>query len=273
MPNSTRPGHLPDFTAPPLNEVVLGVQFDPPRGYQQIRAYEVWQLFRDRFPNVEEQAPLAPSFEMFGLPARPQFGIEMLTGAPQLRFWFLSKQKDELIQFQSDRLLHNWRKVGDMTNDYPRFERMVEKFETELNELFPVLNSPSATSHNITQCEISYINHIFVEPDLGIVKAADVFRFMQLPGDELEGFSVAIARTISDTDQTPIGRLHIEGHSAIHNATGKRMFVLTITARGLPSEPTVEGAIEFLKLGREMVLNTFAEITTDLAHSVWGRTQ
>lgn len=272
MPSLSRPDHLPDFTSPPLNEVVLGVQFDPPHGYQQIRAYEVWQNFRDRFPLIEEQAPLAPAFETFGLPSAPSFGIEMLTGAPQLRFWFLSKQKDELLQFQSDRLLHNWRKVDDINNKYPRFERMIEDFEKELREIFPLLNKIGSKNPNITQCEISYINHIFVDTEIGISSPSDVFRHVQFAGDDLEGFSAVFRRTICNDMEIPIGRLHIESQSAIHNATGKPIFLLTITARGLPPEPTIEGAIGFLKLGREMVVNTFAEITTDLAHRLWGRT-
>ena len=49
-----RPDDLPDFTAPPLIEVVIDTQFEMIPEYQQIYAGEVWGLFRDRFPIVEE---------------------------------------------------------------------------------------------------------------------------------------------------------------------------------------------------------------------------
>ena len=64
--------NLADFKAPPLNEVVMGIQFQPVPGYQQIRALEVWQLFREQFPVVQEQLPLNPQFETFGLPSPAQ---------------------------------------------------------------------------------------------------------------------------------------------------------------------------------------------------------
>lgn len=64
-----RPDHLPDFRTPPLNEVVVGVQFAPARGYQQILAGEVWELYRAQFPTVEEMPPIPPAFETFGLSA------------------------------------------------------------------------------------------------------------------------------------------------------------------------------------------------------------
>ncbi|MDE2074857.1 MAG: TIGR04255 family protein, partial [Alphaproteobacteria bacterium] len=130
-----RPSHLPDYKAPPLNEVVLGVQFNQPVGYQQIRAGEVWSLYKSNYPVVEEQPPLAPSFEMFGGRPTNVLQFQFATGATHDRFWFLSESRDELIQFQADRLLHNWRKVGDGTNPYPRFERMIDKFRAELRTL------------------------------------------------------------------------------------------------------------------------------------------
>ncbi len=76
------------------------------------------------------------------------------------RFRFLSAKKDELIQFQADRLLHNWRKVGDGSNTYPRFEKMIESFETELQAFESYISSLASQKLTINQCEVSYINHI-----------------------------------------------------------------------------------------------------------------
>src|SRR4051794_5656712 len=111
-----RPTHLPDFRKPPLNEVVLGIQFNPVPGYSQIYAGEVWGLFRARFPQVQEMPALPPNFETFGIPQGPQIGFNVLAGASHDRFWFLSPAGEQLIQFQMDRLLHNWRKVETLEN-------------------------------------------------------------------------------------------------------------------------------------------------------------
>jgi uncharacterized protein (TIGR04255 family) len=269
----SRPETLPEFSNPPLNEVVVGVQFLTPRGYQQIRAYEVWQLYRDQFPTVEEQPPLAPTFETFGLPSGPQFSVSMKTGAQHDRFWFLSPNKDELIQFQDDRLLHNWRKVGDMSNEYPRFERMVVRFENELRALDRYVATLAPQTLNITQCEISYINHVYIDAPEQRLDVSDVFRFAQFAGEKPEGFSANFVRTISDASGALIGRLHCEVQTATNNMNGQRLLVLTITARGAPSQPTISSALDFLKVGRAMVVNNFADLTTDLAHDIWGRKQ
>ncbi len=269
----SRPEKLPDFSKPPLNEVVLGVQFSTPRGYQQIRAYEVWQLYRDQFPSVEEQPPLAPAFETFGLPNGPQFSLNLTTGAQHDRFWFLSPNKDEILQFQDDRFLHNWRKVGDMSNEYPRFEKMVVRFEEELRALDKYVATLASQTLNITQCEISYINHIYLDGPERSLNVSDVFRFAQFSGEKPEDLTSTFRRTISDAKGQPIGRLYSEVQTGVSNLNGQRIFIFTLTARGAPSEPTISSALEFLKLGREMVVNTFADLTTDLAHGVWGRKQ
>ena len=132
-----RPKDLPDFTSPPLNEVALGVQFTRATSYQQILAGEVWALFKNDFPVVEEFAPLPPTFETFGLSrgSRNETRLSLSAMPDHFRYWFLSPNGDELLQFQEDRLLHNWRKVGDRTNEYPRFDTLIEKFERELRAL------------------------------------------------------------------------------------------------------------------------------------------
>src|SRR5688572_8563699 len=99
---------LPEFSQPPINEVVLGVQFVTPGKYSQIFAGRVWSLFEKKYPHVEEQRPLEQQFETFGLPAA-QNKIKFITGPTHDRFWFIDESKCELVQFQADRLHHNWR--------------------------------------------------------------------------------------------------------------------------------------------------------------------
>jgi uncharacterized protein (TIGR04255 family) len=130
-----RPDNLPDFTNPPVTEVVLSIQFAPPPAYREVYAREVWAIFEKSFPIIEEKPQLPPSFEVFGGPEMPgmklNFGI--LSGVVHNRYWFLVPNKTELIQFQQDRFIHNWRKVTD--NEYPRFEAVVANFSDALASL------------------------------------------------------------------------------------------------------------------------------------------
>lgn len=263
-----RPEHLADYARPPLNEVVLGVQFAPPRGYQQIQAYEVWKLFEKQFPFVEEYPALMPTFETFGLPASPQINFGVVTGAQHDRFWFLSPGKEELIQFQQDKLLHNWRKVGDQTNEYPRFEKMLPRFEEELWALEKYFASLAQQKIEVNQCEISYINHIYTDEKTTI---SDVLRFANFDGNAPDDINFNFRRTILGEDGSPVGRVICEAQSGFNNNSRQQVLVLTITVRGAPVKPTIKEAVEFLKRGREVVVDTFSAITTDESQRDWGR--
>jgi len=266
--DAVRPSHLPDFRKPPLNEVVLGVQFSPPEAYQQIFAGEVWNLYRNDFPKVQEQPPLPPSFETFGLPTKSR-PFDFVTGATHDRFWFLRPDGEELIQFQQDRLLHNWRKVGDESNPYPRFEVMVNSFHRELEQLERYMQGLSPQALAINQCEVSYINHIAPLNDQALL-ASEWLRFISFFGKEPDDFTMAFREAIYDAENRPIGRLICEASVAI-KSNRQRVIQLTLTVRGAPQQNTIASGLEFLKNGRDLIVSRFAQLTTDEAHKNWER--
>jgi uncharacterized protein (TIGR04255 family) len=265
-----RPENLPDFLHPPINEALLGVQFSPPTGYQQIRAGEVWGLFKSDYPNVQELPPLTPSFETFGRPGQSNANqINFTDGPLHDRYWFVRQDGSELIQFQENRLLHNWRKIGDLSNQYPRFESMVVSFENELIKLDKFMSDLSSEHLAINQCEISYINHIAVDA-VGSDRASHWLRFISLETSQPESFAAGFKETIRNEGGAPFARFSCDAASGI-NSTGKSIIGLTLTVRGAPAVGTIEGAIEFLKFGRELIVRRFAELTTESAHKAWGR--
>ena len=81
-----RPKDLPEYDNPPINEVVLGVQFSTPEGYRQIYADEIWKLFKDKFPKVEEKEALPPI--LVGAPRAGHIKLGIISGASHDRFWF-----------------------------------------------------------------------------------------------------------------------------------------------------------------------------------------
>jgi uncharacterized protein (TIGR04255 family) len=266
-----RPAHLPDFLRPPLDEVVLGVQFAPARGYQQIRAGEVWDLYRADFPIVEERPPLPPTFETFGIPSSPPtLNLSVVVGPMHSRFWFVSSDRTQLIQFQQDRLLHNWKKTGDKTNAYPRFERIIIAFNDELARLEAYFGEVEPQNLVCNQVEISYINKWSLGPASDTARASEWLRFVNFDGSEPDDFSVVFRRTLYGSNEAPIGRLICET-STFGDAAGGRSGLLTFTVRGPPARATLAEAIEFLKLGREVIVEEFTSRTTDSAHEKWGR--
>ncbi len=269
MSEQLRPSHLPNFSNPPLNEVVIGVQFSPAQAYSQIHAGEVWSLFKEEFPLVEEQAPLAPAFETFGIPSPPVFNFELMTGSQHDRFWFLTRDQQELIQFQADRLLHNWRKVPGGLREYPRFEAIVSAFEQELHKLEDYFNGVSPQTLNCTQAEVTYINHIVLENAGKGSRHCDWIRALSFGEQDPDDVNCTWRRTLYVND-APRARLIVEAKTGF-NFLREKLLLLSITVRGTPVVPNIEDTVGFLKYAREIIVTEFTSITTEFAHTVWGR--
>ena len=93
-----RPERLPDFTDPPLDEVVLGVQFAPSLLYTSVCAIAIWELFKGEFPEVQEQPILEPQLELFGgvnFQSGPK--VQLVPAPIGSRLWFLSSESSEVI--------------------------------------------------------------------------------------------------------------------------------------------------------------------------------
>jgi uncharacterized protein (TIGR04255 family) len=265
-----RPADLPDFGNPPINEVVLGVQFSNPVGYSQIHAGKVWELFQKDYPNVEEYMPLAPVFETFG-PQIPSFGnqLSFVDGPLHDRYWFLNEHRDELIQFQQDRILHNWRKVGDHSNQYPRFERMMEKFTEELRKLEGYFSTLAPQQLQISQCEISYINHI-APASKESLNLSDWLSFVRFGSKHPQSLNLNFRETVVDANGEPCARMTCEIGEVLR-LDGQRAISLSLTVRGAPKSSTSSSALDFLVDGRASIVKRFTELTTPEAHKAWER--
>ena len=142
----TRPTDLPDFSNPPLTEVVLGLQFNSIERFTSAHVGRLWQLFEAQYPLTEEHPPIMPIFETFGqaLPlfsgivSGLAFSASSLLGMP--RTFFLNADRTTVLQIQRDRFLHNWRKVGD-ADKYPRFEKILPEFEGNLQNFSDFIHS------------------------------------------------------------------------------------------------------------------------------------
>lgn len=261
-----RPQNLPDFGQPPLDEVVLGVQFSPIPGYSAIDARAIWDLYRTEFPGLEEQPMLPPVFETFG-GAAPGFHFQFGPFSSQSRLWFVSTDGNHLLQFQPDRFLLNWRKnMGEGV--YPRYERISAAFEEELTKLARHLLNEKDWALDINQVEISYINIIPVS------EFSEVKNWISLwnpPDFEIEGINMNFPEVVSDQNGQPIARLHHELISAVSRDGSGKVLKLSLTYRGKPEGQGVAEAMKFMAEGRTAIVERFATITTKEAHRAWKR--
>ncbi|MEX0582466.1 MAG: TIGR04255 family protein [Sneathiella sp.] len=265
----SRPSHLPSFSNPPLYEVVLGVQFNPPQQYSAVNARDVWELFRDEFSTVEEHHALEKKFEAFG-GVNPKPNFEFKVGLPpsKIRLHFISEEKNSLIQFQEDRFLANWRKLAN-EQSYPRFDNIKASFFRELAKLGDYLERNLECKLDINQSEVSYINFIRVNDFSEIENWIKLWGGNQLKVDSL---NLTYNEEVKDkVSQKPFARMYHELSTVVLPPSNEKAYRLAITFRGKPDGIDIPASMKFMELAREAIVTRFDEITTDKAHEYWGK--
>lgn len=271
-----RPSHLPNYKAPPIDEVVVGLQFEPIVRFSEPHVGLFWQRVRDDYPTVESHPRLEGPIEdlqerLSPTPPTVFFG---LGGSAQGRTWLISSDESLLIQVQNTRFILNWRRRGQ--TDYPHFDAILERFWSAFDRFRSMLNEEHLQLPSVQQLEVTYINWITT---LGI---SDFFRPASASSLTAPGVSpmpedqAFMARhMVRDTAGTPIARLYLQCQSALRiepeGATNGTQFTLTFKS---PSTSfTDEEVNSRAAIARESIVQSFTDLTTDAAHVKWERTQ
>ena len=273
---SSRPDHLADYQQPPVIETVLSLQFDQLKDFKLVDFRPLHDLFRERFPNIEERSPLESVFETFGPREAASVRLELHGMPPLPRVWFVNDSGSELVQFQTDRLAHNWRK-GPRDEKYPRYEAIRASFRKEVETLQEWLRAArKVSSIQPTQCEVTYVNHISVGDnaasswDLGraisIVSPAADLPF----ADDFEDLRFALRFRIKNKAGEPYGRLHVRA-DPISGRNGEPIVGMVLTARGRPEPANLDGVFSFFDAGHERIVTAFTEMTNQEMHKRWER--
>lgn len=215
--------------------------------------------------------PLPPVTEQFGAQGPPAITFELMSAAPAGRYWLISANDHELVQVQPDRFGFNWRKDPGEAN-YPRYRYIREQFDG-LYSAFEDAASSQGRRITPSWCEVTYINPIEVGsegflPDLStVLNRFSSAHLTRLGPPEDTTFS---ERYVLMRGDVPFGRFHVSVTPAVRNSDGARLFVLNLTARGLARTPDHVGVMEFLDYGRDLIVNTFRDLTTPEYHEKWG---
>ena len=267
---------LPNFSQPPVHEVLLAVQFDALTEFHSYHVGKLWDRVRDRYPNVQEQPPLNVQFETFGVaePAAPAGAIEIqaLLSPPMVRYWFEAGE-DRLMQVQQDRLIHNWRK-GEGQQEYPRYEKVLEEFLADYRVFSDFVREERFGEIRINQCEIAYINSIFIpgteDPYTEVERVMKVWNRPTVSIGVLEQATVQPRFILSKNGQ-PYARLHVTLQPAIRRSTRQPCLQLTLSVKGKPADESLDASIDFFAEGRDAIVKVFADLTTPEMHKQWGR--
>jgi uncharacterized protein (TIGR04255 family) len=258
---------LPSFRAPPVVEVVLGMQFTAPQlGVVHVGAF--YQRIRHRYPKVVQVPPLAASFETFASTLPPVGSPPpVLPAFP--RQWFISEDDEHLVQFQADRLIVNWRK-GGTNRPYPRYSEVRRRFAEALDAFQNFIRDDVGGTFAPNQCEVTYLNQI---PLGNPSEWGHPGRWVYLWTDEdgLESVQVVTHRLLKRPDGEPFARLVTSMEGGVAN--GAPALLLNLSARGRPETRDPEGVLDFLDSARAEIVTRFASIATNTANQAWGRTQ
>jgi uncharacterized protein (TIGR04255 family) len=270
----------PDFERPPVIEVALSLQFRPLELLRSAHLGLMWSNFRSEgFSRVEDHGELEPVFEDFDAKPSPRVGVRMhaFDDAPPLpRIWFLNEGQNELIQFQRDRFIVNWRQ-GAEAEPYPRYGRIRDRFLSAFAVFAEFLQSEKLGEIVPSQCELTYVNHI--PSGEGWATHGEADRVITVWKNEYsdsylstpEDVAVAMRYRMHDERGTPLGRLHIMFHPAMRTTDLSPIFVMNLTARGEPRPSDLEGALNLFDRQHEWIVRGFASVTTLRMHEIWRR--
>ena len=261
------------FTKPPVVEVVAGVALSglPAEGSALLGAF--WKdVLRSRMPHLTVQPPYLPlsEFPTPGAGANLIFGMEQ--GFPPPRLWASTAAQDELVQLQTGWFACNWRKVQP-TDEYDRWSSRRAAFVEHFSAMCEYLAEAGLPTPIVTQCEVTYINHIVAGTRWS--SHADAAKILRNPppgssvGLPLEQVMTEAQYALLDGGR-PVGRLHLKFQPALARDGRSPIYVLELTARGAPLGSGLDGALAFLDLGRLAIDRAFLASTTDEMHDEWG---
>jgi uncharacterized protein (TIGR04255 family) len=264
---------LPEFERPPVDEMVMGVQFDPLHNLHAAHLGLFWSRIQKEYPHTEDQTPLSPTVEPSDIkPSAPTVSAIALTVPPLPRCWFLSEDKTQLIQVQRDRFLRNWRQVKG-NEPYPRFTRLAREFQRAWNAFLSFAGEQGLGSVKVNQCELAYINNI--EKGVGWSELGELHGVFPLLNPREQGSFLPSAEALSWQARYKLpegrGRLHVEVSPIFRGRDMKLVLSFALAARGAPAGDSSEQIAAWFELSHEWIVRSFAELTSSTAHEFWGK--
>jgi uncharacterized protein (TIGR04255 family) len=260
-------GELPEFGAPPVVEVALGVQF---RALPVLRGLALAPLrdrWRDRYPRLEEQPPLPATFEG-GMPGGP--AIQLSLGVPSMRYWFLTRDGSELVQVQQDRLSVNWRD-SESGSPYPRYPAMRQLFADRFADLEAFVADEGSGPIRVQQAELSYVNAVGTDANETQRLERILSIWQAAPGHHLgepEQARVEMSFKVKDLG-SGVSRLWVQLGPGQRKAGTPALF-FTLSIRGMPQDKGgLSEVLSFLDEAHGHVVRSFAELTTPEMHAIW----
>lgn len=266
---------LPKFDAPPVVETVLSAQFSRLKNYSNAHAGWFWKNYlAPEWSEINEVPRLNDQFERFGDDRSlwtPSSTLSVRPGPESERLQIIRDDQERMIQVQDSRFIYNWRRRD---RGYPSFDKIYPEFRENFEKFREFARAAGNDDLALNQWEVTYVNHLFqgelwkTPDDLSKVIPGLFVSPATTSDQKLESVSGEWHLTIGEQ----LGRLHISmKHVRVGGVEGPEAIAVTLTARGGVDHQD-DGSLERgLMLGREVIVRTFADITSEAAHKHWQR--
>jgi len=208
------------------------------------------------------------------VPSRLSIAVELPT-ATAPRFWFSSRDQQELVQVQGNWFACNWRKVGPNA-EYGRWHTIHNAFERQFAKFSAFCSERGVGSIEVEQSEVTYVNHI--EPGSAWDSLSEMHRVVRLigvqdrslmPVDPEQTTMRVSYRIVSD--RIKAGKLHVSVDPGLRMQDMRPLIAMTLTGRAVPLSPRAGDSLSSMDVARDWIVRCFAAITTDAAHEQWER--
>lgn len=257
---------FPSFKFPPLNEVSVGIQFEPLDRLRIPHFGSFWERVRNDFPLVEHASPIVNRDT--GFLSDPD------TGLPLPRVWLINQTETRLIQLQANRFNFNWRIQGG-AEPYPRYPEVATKFFHYLKAFEGFLADTGIGIIQPVVTELTYINILeqgkewnSVEDISNIIRdfswEKQVNRFLPNPKE----INWAAAFPFHD-DQ---GTLNVRLNHAKRVEDNQSVLQLEMAASRVVSGQARTSIESWYELAHEWIVKGFVDLTKPEAQKkYWGR--
>ncbi|OGT20931.1 MAG: hypothetical protein A2V90_00110 [Gammaproteobacteria bacterium RBG_16_57_12] len=264
---------LPKFDNPPVIETILSAQFEHLDIFSNAHAGWFWKNYLDnQWIQVQEVPRIDDQFERFGNERGwiLNRGLRIAHAPQSERTQIIRSDWQRMIQVQDSRFIYNWRKGA---SNYPSYDEILPEYQELLDKFEGFVINAGNKKLRFNQWEVSYVNHLpkgelWESPkDWDKILINLMAPAATVVGSNLDGFNGEWSLAIGDNK----GRLYIAiKHARVGAADGDEIMVIQLTARG-PVEDDRLGLINGFNLGREMIVRSFADMTSDDAHRFWKR--
>lgn len=269
-----RPDDLPDFRDPPIDEVVVGLSFEPIDGFADVHTGLLWQRLRSEYPRTQgrprHETPIEDLTAGLTLPVLPAFELIGPNDSVGGRSWFISEDDSALLQIQNTQFMRNWRRRD---GEYPRLEDHVAEFWKAYDEFCRLLTEEGMSEPKVRQLELTYFNWISPgDPDFFVPVRAGAVGLNGL-GPDPEDARMMLSYFDYGESDVPVARLRVELQGAIrpdgdHLVSGQQ---LVLSYRAPVIEPTRDQLNEIIQRGRKAIDYSFVDLTSEAAQTRWGR--